>query len=132
MPLTTQTWPDSWRRQSRASQVSSSSKTQILTQHQDIKKQMDDDFKQAAVWQRCVRSEVLKEHLAEEQENKLELQHLLSKLNTEVTHWRTRHEANAIQPYPGGIVRSPSSVGSEVRRSSTTLPAPLCQPISSP
>lgn len=41
--------------------------------------------------------EVLKEQLEEEQESKQELQRLVSKLNTEVTHWRTKHESDAIQ-----------------------------------
>lgn len=48
----------------------------------------------AGLRQEC---EVLKEQLEEEQESKLELQRFISKLNTEVTHWRTRHEADAIQ-----------------------------------
>lgn len=41
--------------------------------------------------------EMLKEQLEEEQESKQELQRLVSKLNSDVTHWRTRHEADAIQ-----------------------------------
>lgn len=41
--------------------------------------------------------EVLKEQLEEEQESKLELQRLVSKLNSEVTHWRTKQESDAIQ-----------------------------------
>lgn len=41
--------------------------------------------------------EVLKEHLEEEQESKQELQRLVSKLNSEVTLWRTKHESDAIQ-----------------------------------
>lgn len=42
-------------------------------------------------------NEVLKEQLEEEQESKQELQRLVSKLNSEVTHWRAKHEADAIQ-----------------------------------
>lgn len=42
-------------------------------------------------------SEVLKEQLEEEQESKQELQRLVSKLNSEVTHWRTKHESDTIQ-----------------------------------
>lgn len=42
-------------------------------------------------------SEVLKEQLEEEQESKHELQRLVSKLNAEVTHWKTKHEADSIQ-----------------------------------
>lgn len=42
-------------------------------------------------------SEVLKEQLEEEQESKQELQRLVSKLNSEVTHWRGKHEADALQ-----------------------------------
>lgn len=41
--------------------------------------------------------EVLKEQLEEEQESKQELQRLVSKLNSEVTHWRSKHEADTIQ-----------------------------------
>lgn len=41
--------------------------------------------------------ESLKEQLEEEQESKLELQRLVSKLNSDVTHWRSRHEADSIQ-----------------------------------
>lgn len=48
----------------------------------------------SSVRQEC---EVLKEQLEEEQESKQELQRLISKLNSEVTHWRTKHEADAIQ-----------------------------------
>lgn len=40
---------------------------------------------------------MLKEQLEEEQESKQELQRLVSKLNSEVTHWRSRHESDAIQ-----------------------------------
>lgn len=40
---------------------------------------------------------MLKEQLEEEQESKQELQRLVSKLNSEVTHWRGKHEADAIQ-----------------------------------
>lgn len=40
---------------------------------------------------------MLKEQLEEEQESKLELQRLVSKLNSDVTHWRSRHEADSIQ-----------------------------------
>lgn len=48
----------------------------------------------SSVRQEC---EVLKEQLEEEQESKQELQRLVSKLNSEVTHWRGKHEADAIQ-----------------------------------
>lgn len=41
--------------------------------------------------------EVLREQLEEEQESKQEMQRLVSKLNSEVTHWRTKYEADAIQ-----------------------------------
>lgn len=47
-----------------------------------------------SVRQEC---EVLKEQLEEEQESKQELQRLVSKLNSEATHWRTKHEADTIQ-----------------------------------
>lgn len=42
-------------------------------------------------------ADVLKEQLEEEQESKQEMQRLVSKLNSEVTHWRSKHEADAIQ-----------------------------------
>lgn len=48
----------------------------------------------SSVRQEC---EVLKEQLEEEQESKQELQRLISKLNSEVTHWRSKHEADTIQ-----------------------------------
>ncbi|MEQ2185493.1 hypothetical protein GOODEAATRI_018738 [Goodea atripinnis] len=41
--------------------------------------------------------EVLREQLEEEQESKQEMQRLVSKLNSELTHWKTKHEADAIQ-----------------------------------
>lgn len=41
--------------------------------------------------------EMLKEQLEEEQESKQELQRLVSKLNSDVTHWRSRHETDVIQ-----------------------------------
>lgn len=40
---------------------------------------------------------MLKEQLEEEQESKQELQRLVSKLNSEATHWRSKHEADTIQ-----------------------------------
>lgn len=40
---------------------------------------------------------MLREQLEEEQESKQEMQRLVSKLNSEVTHWRTKHEADTIQ-----------------------------------
>lgn len=40
---------------------------------------------------------MLKEQLEEEQESKQELQRLVSKLNSEVTHWRGKHESDTIQ-----------------------------------
>lgn len=48
----------------------------------------------SSVRQEC---EVLKEQLDEEQESKQELQRLVSKLNSEVTHWRSKHESDSIQ-----------------------------------
>lgn len=48
----------------------------------------------AAARQDC---DSLKEQLEEEQESKLELQRLVSKLNSDVTLWRSRHEADSIQ-----------------------------------
>ena len=40
---------------------------------------------------------MLREQLEEEQESKQEMQRLVSKLNSEVTHWRAKHESEAIQ-----------------------------------
>ncbi len=48
----------------------------------------------SALRQEC---DTLKEQLEEEQESKQELQRLVSKLNSDVTNWRSRHEADAIQ-----------------------------------
>lgn len=48
----------------------------------------------SSVRQQC---EVLREQLEEEQESKQEMQRLVSKLNSEVTHWRTKQEADGIQ-----------------------------------
>ncbi len=48
----------------------------------------------SALRQEC---DTLKEQLEEEQESKHELQRLVSKLNSDVTLWRSRHEADAIQ-----------------------------------
>eukprot|EP00061_Rhincodon_typus_P011274 g36175.t1 len=41
--------------------------------------------------------DLTKEQLEEEQESKAELQRLVSKLNSEVTTWRTKYETDAIQ-----------------------------------
>lgn len=41
--------------------------------------------------------DLLKEQLEEEQGGKSELQRLVSKLNTEMTTWRTKYETDAIQ-----------------------------------
>lgn len=41
--------------------------------------------------------DLVKEQLEEEQGGKSELQRLVSKLNTEVTTWRTKYETDAIQ-----------------------------------
>ena len=48
----------------------------------------------ASLRQEC---ESLREQLEEEQESKMELQRLVSKLNSDVTHWRSRLEADSIQ-----------------------------------
>lgn len=106
----------------------SRSKALLISQHEELKKQFDEEVKVCAgnqsnlfcsdvcEWlchgsvcrqakallgsslsvlrQEC---DTLKEQLEEEQESKQELQRLVSKLNSDVTHWRSRHEADAIQ-----------------------------------
>lgn len=109
--------------ESRASQLSRS-KAQLQSQVDELKKQLDEEIKvsdrlssgvgglllllshgdfqgRQAVGGSLASArqerEVLKEQLEEEQESKQELQRLVSKLNSEVTHWRGKHEADTIQ-----------------------------------
>lgn len=111
--------------ESRASQLTRS-KTLLQSQLEELKKQLDEEVKVRVSentrtdWEQtsddrprlCRQSkqavggslslarqecEVLREQLEEEQESKQEMQRLVSKLNGELTHWRTKHEADAIQ-----------------------------------
>lgn len=110
----------------------SRTKALLMSQHEELKKQFDEEVKVCAVnqsnsneanlfcsdawvimWHSVCRQakallssslsalrqecDTLKEQLEEEQESKQELQRLVSKLNSDVTHWRSRHEADAIQ-----------------------------------
>ncbi|XP_062416198.1 myosin-16 isoform X2 [Pungitius pungitius] len=87
--------------EARASQLSRS-KALLQSQLEDLKKHLDEEVKckhvlsssLSTVLQEC---EVLKEQVEEEQESKHELQRLVSKLNSEKTHWMTKHETDAIQ-----------------------------------
>ncbi|XP_006889696.1 PREDICTED: myosin-7-like [Elephantulus edwardii] len=77
-------------------------KTSLTSQVDDYKRQLDEESKSrsAAVVSLANTKhdlDLLKEQLEEEQGGKSELQRLVSKLNTEVTTWRTRYETDAIQ-----------------------------------
>uniref|UniRef100_A0A4W3JXD9 Myosin-7-like n=1 Tax=Callorhinchus milii TaxID=7868 RepID=A0A4W3JXD9_CALMI len=77
-------------------------KTTLSSQVDELKRQVEEESKvrQAPV---CPLVEMrhdlslIKEQLDEEQEAKSELQRLISKLNAEVTTWRTKYETDAIQ-----------------------------------
>ncbi|XP_005992377.1 myosin-16 isoform X2 [Latimeria chalumnae] len=77
-------------------------KTTLTSQVDDLKRQLDEESKArsaAVVGLANARHDLdlVKEQLEEEQESKAELQRLVSKLNTEVTTWRTKYETDAIQ-----------------------------------
>ncbi|XP_004705615.1 myosin-16 [Echinops telfairi] len=77
-------------------------KTSLTSQVDDYKRQLDEESKSrsAAVVSLANTKhdlDLLKEQLEEEQGGKSELQRLVSKLNTEVTTWRTKYETDAIQ-----------------------------------
>ncbi|KAM5229350.1 uncharacterized protein MYH16 [Ctenodactylus gundi] len=77
-------------------------KTSLTSQVDDFKRQIDEESKSrsAAVVSLANTKhdlDLLKEQLEEEQGGKSELQRLVSKLNTEVTTWRTKYETDAIQ-----------------------------------
>uniref|UniRef100_H0Y1Q4 Myosin heavy chain 16 n=1 Tax=Otolemur garnettii TaxID=30611 RepID=H0Y1Q4_OTOGA len=77
-------------------------KTSLTSQTDDYKRQLDEESKSrsAAVVSLANTKhdlDLLKEQLEEEQGGKSELQRLVSKLNTEVTSWRTKYETDAIQ-----------------------------------
>ncbi|XP_044289202.1 myosin-16 [Varanus komodoensis] len=77
-------------------------KTSLTSQVDDLKRQLDEESKarSAAVVSLANTKhdlDLIKEQLEEEQAGKAELQRLVSKLNTEVTTWRTKYETDAIQ-----------------------------------
>ncbi|XP_032086660.1 myosin-16 [Thamnophis elegans] len=77
-------------------------KTSLTSQVDDFKRQLDEESKarSAAVVSLANTKhdlDLIKEQLEEEQTGKAELQRLVSKLNTEVTTWRTKYETDAIQ-----------------------------------
>ncbi|XP_033023087.1 myosin-16 [Lacerta agilis] len=77
-------------------------KTSLTSQVDDFKRQLDEESKarSAAVVSLANTKhdlDLIKEQLEEEQGGKSELQRLVSKLNTEVTTWRTKYETDAIQ-----------------------------------
>ncbi|XP_043825654.1 myosin-16 [Dromiciops gliroides] len=77
-------------------------KTSLSSQVEDYKRQMEEESKSrsAAVVSLANTKhdlDLIKEQLEEEQGGKSELQRLVSKLNTEVTTWRTKYETDAIQ-----------------------------------
>ncbi|KAK2836602.1 hypothetical protein Q7C36_014471 [Tachysurus vachellii] len=76
-------------------------KASLTTQNDELKRQVDEESKArstAVVGLANARHDLdlLKEQLDEEQEVKVEMQRLISKLNSEVTTWRTKYETDAI------------------------------------
>ncbi|XP_063749521.1 putative uncharacterized protein MYH16 isoform X2 [Eleginops maclovinus] len=87
--------------ESRASQQSRS-KNLLQSQLEELKKQLEEEVKGKQALSSSLTSVrqdimVLKEQLEEEQESKQELQRHVSKLNSEVTHWRGKHEFDTMQ-----------------------------------
>ncbi|KAM9208921.1 LOW QUALITY PROTEIN: uncharacterized protein MYH16 [Dugong dugon] len=77
-------------------------KTSLTSQVDDYKRQLDEESKSRGTAMVSLANtkhdlDLLKEQLEEEQGGKSELQCLVSKLNTEVTTWRTKYETDAIQ-----------------------------------
>ncbi|XP_005875894.1 myosin-16 [Myotis lucifugus] len=77
-------------------------KTSLTSQVDDYKRQLDEESKSRSTAVVSLANtkhdlDLLKEQLEEEQGGKTELQRLVSKLNTEVTTWRTKYETDAIQ-----------------------------------
>ncbi|XP_059935362.1 myosin-16 [Mesoplodon densirostris] len=77
-------------------------KTSLTSQVDDYKRQLDEESKSRSTAVVSLANtkhdlDLLKEQLEEEQGAKSELQRLVSKLNTEVTTWRTKYETDAIQ-----------------------------------
>ncbi|KAL7829724.1 hypothetical protein AOLI_G00306090 [Acnodon oligacanthus] len=76
-------------------------KASLTTQNDELKRQVDEESKarSAAVIGLANAQhdlDLMKEQLDEEQEGKTEMQRLISKLNSEVTTWRTKYETDAI------------------------------------
>ncbi|KAI1884621.1 hypothetical protein AGOR_G00228270 [Albula goreensis] len=74
----------------------------LATQSEELKRQVDEESKSrsaAVVGLANAKHDLdmMKEQLEEEQEGKGEMQRLISKLNSEVTTWRTKYETDAIQ-----------------------------------
>ncbi|XP_078095930.1 myosin-16-like [Mustelus asterias] len=77
-------------------------KTSLSSQVEDLKRQLEEETRArsgAMVGLANAKHDMdlTKEQLEEEQESKAELQRLVSKLNSEVTTWRTKYETDAIQ-----------------------------------
>uniref|UniRef100_A0A8C3YJ31 Myosin heavy chain 16 n=1 Tax=Catagonus wagneri TaxID=51154 RepID=A0A8C3YJ31_9CETA len=77
-------------------------KTSLTSQVDDYKRQLDEESKSRSTAVVSLANtkhdlDLIKEQLEEEQGGKSELQRLVSKLNTEVTTWRTKYETDAIQ-----------------------------------
>ncbi|XP_042561458.1 myosin-16-like [Clupea harengus] len=86
--------------QSKLSQVTRLRAT-LITQVDELKRQLDEESKArsaAVVGLANARHDLdlLKEQLEEEQEGRSEMQRLISKLNADVTTWRTKYETDAI------------------------------------
>uniref|UniRef100_A0A8C3SXI7 Myosin-16 n=1 Tax=Chelydra serpentina TaxID=8475 RepID=A0A8C3SXI7_CHESE len=87
--------------QSRLTQIVRMKST-LTSQVDDFKRQLDEESKSRSTAVVSLANtkhdlDLMKEQLEEEQEGKAELQRLVSKLNTEVTTWRTKYETDAIQ-----------------------------------
>ncbi|XP_025060351.1 myosin-16 [Alligator sinensis] len=77
-------------------------KTSLTSQVEEFKRQLDEESKSRSTAVVSLANtkhdlDLMKEQMEEEQESKSELQRLVSKLNTEVTTWRTKYETDAIQ-----------------------------------
>ncbi|XP_076123191.1 myosin-16-like [Alosa pseudoharengus] len=86
--------------QSKLSQITRLRST-LINQVDELKRQLDEESKArsaAVVGLANARHDLdlLKEQLEEEQEGKSEMQRLISKLNADVTTWRTKYETDAI------------------------------------
>ncbi|XP_023687437.1 myosin-16-like [Paramormyrops kingsleyae] len=87
--------------QSKLTQISRL-RSSLVSQTDELKRQVDEESKArstAVVSLANARHDLdlMKEQLEEEQESKAEMQRLISKLNSEVTTWRTKYETDAIQ-----------------------------------